>query len=150
MPFASKQWPISCVATINSSIFFSFITCGYVWRCRWVTIATLSFVCTCLLTSETGLLSAAQCDTVEFECIKEKMRLSREFAGCWLRHLPCENFDWHLPCWLFTLCVALWPGMWLPVTHQPLAHYLCWFVMVNLSTHSLWNDRPNSYQQLIT
>lgn len=53
-----------------------------------------------------------------------------------------------LPCVL--LQCALWPGRRLPVTHQPLAHYHCCVVMVNLSSNSLWNDRPNSYQQLIT
>lgn len=29
--------------------------CGCIWRCRWVTIATLPSVCACLLTSGTGL-----------------------------------------------------------------------------------------------
>lgn len=52
MPFAFKQWLVSCIATINSHLFFHL---SPMWYCRWVTIATLSFVFTCLLTSGTGL-----------------------------------------------------------------------------------------------
>lgn len=130
----------------QSPFFFSFIT--YVM----LQMSNYSYFVLCFYLP-VGLwnwsLSAAQCDTAELECMYKNnclQAVSRAIVS--VNAVIGTSPVVTSPCVLLQ-CV-LWPGRWLPVTHQPLAHYLSCVVMVNFSSHSLWNDMQHSYQQLIT
>lgn len=84
----------------------SFITGGYTWLCRWVTIAALPSICASYILWHIWIW------------VDEQKWNFPVIVGCWQCYFLYESFDWHLPS------CGLWPGRGLPDTHQPVAQYL--------------------------
>lgn len=79
MPFASKQWPVSCIATININIFFIY----HLWVHMTLQMSNYSYSVLCLYLPVdlwNWSLSAAQCGTAEFECMNKKSKIILMFA----------------------------------------------------------------------
>lgn len=117
-------------------------------------MATVPSVCTWLLTSGTGLCwlyNIKPLTATEFEQGSKENTIISVCRLC-ATLFSVETLIGTSPV-AASSCVllqrALWPGRWLPVTHQPSAHYLIRVTVGSRSSNSPWNNRPQLIAQML-